>query len=57
MVVHDVLANPSHTGPPFSMLFALNMALTATYGTVHSAQEVAAWMGEAGWRIHVTGSL
>jgi cyclopropane fatty-acyl-phospholipid synthase-like methyltransferase len=49
VVVHDVLANELHTGPAFSMLFGLNMALTATYGTVHSAQEVAAWMAEAGF--------
>ena len=49
VVVHDVLANEQRTGPAFSMLFGLNMALTATYGTVHSAQEVARWMTEAGF--------
>jgi hypothetical protein len=49
VVVHDVLANEQRTGPTFSMLFGLNMALTATYGTVHSAQDVARWMAEAGF--------
>ncbi len=49
VIVHDVLANAAKTGPTFSMLFGLNMALTATYGTVHSSEEVARWMGEAGF--------
>ena len=49
VIVHDVLANDEKTGPPFSMLFGLNMALTATYGTVHSSAEIAQWMIEAGF--------
>ncbi len=49
VVVHDVLSNRDKTGPVFSQLFGLNMALTADYGTVHSAEEVAGWMREAGF--------
>ena len=49
VIVHDVLANDDKAGPPFAMLFGINMALTATYGTVHSSREVAQWMGEAGF--------
>jgi len=49
VIVHDVLANEAKTGPAFSMLFGLNMALTAEYGTVHSSEEIARWMGEAGF--------
>lgn len=49
VVVHDVLSNREKTGPVFSQLFGLNMALTADYGTVHSAEEVAGWMREAGF--------
>jgi len=49
VIVHDVMANAEKTGPAFSMLFGLNMALTATYGTVHSAEEIAGWMREAGF--------
>lgn len=49
VVVHDVLCNAEKTGSAFSLLFGLNMALTATYGTVHSSEEVARWMGEAGF--------
>ena len=49
VVVHDVLANADKSGPPFALLFGLNMALTATYGAAHSSEEVAQWMGEAGF--------
>jgi cyclopropane fatty-acyl-phospholipid synthase-like methyltransferase len=49
VVVHDVLSNGEKTGPAFSLLFGLNMALTASYGTVHSSEEVAQWMTEAGF--------
>lgn len=49
VVVHDVLANDDKTGPAFSMLFGINMALTANYGTVHSSGEVGHWMAEAGF--------
>lgn len=49
VVVHDVLSNAEKTGPAFSLLFGLNMALTANYGAAHSSEEVAQWMGEAGF--------
>ncbi len=49
VIVHDVMANGEKTGPAFSMLFGLNMALTATYGTVHSSEEIAGWMQEVGF--------
>lgn len=49
VVVHDVLCDDDKAGPPFALLFGINMALTATFGTVHSSQEVAQWMAEAGF--------
>ena len=49
VVVHDVLCNDDRSGPPFALLFGLNMALTSEYGAVHSRADVAAWMGEAGF--------
>lgn len=49
VVVHDVLCNADKSGPPFALLFGINMALTAKYGTVHSSEQVALWMGEAGF--------
>jgi hypothetical protein len=49
VVVHDVLCNEDKAGPPFALLFGLNMALTSNFGAVHSSGEVAQWMAEAGF--------
>jgi hypothetical protein len=50
VIVHDVLCNDDRSGPPFALLFGLNMALTANYGTVHSSGDVANWMTECGFK-------
>jgi len=47
--VLDMMTDASHTHPPFSALFAVNMALTTTNGWVFSDQELKGWLEEAGF--------
>jgi cyclopropane fatty-acyl-phospholipid synthase-like methyltransferase len=47
--VLDMMTDSSHTSPPFSALFGLNMALTTLNGWVFSDEELRGWMQEAGF--------
>jgi len=49
IVVNDVFCNKEKDGPPFVMLFGINMMLTSDNGTVHSTDEVSQWLTEAGF--------
>ena len=46
--VLDMMTGSDHTTPPFSALFALNMALTTEHGWVFSDAELRNWMTAAG---------
>ena len=50
-VVHvmDMMTDHTHTAPPFSALFGVNMALTTENGWVFSDQELKEWMEAAGF--------
>lgn len=48
LYVLDLMTGPDHTTPPFSALFALNMALTTENGWVFSDEELRGWMTQAG---------
>ncbi len=48
LYVLDMMTGADHTTPPFSALFALNMALTTENGWVFSDVELRTWMEEAG---------
>ncbi len=50
-VVHvmDMMTDATHTSPPFSALFGINMALTKEDGWVFSDAELKGWMEEAGF--------
>lgn len=48
LYVLDLMTGADHTTPPFSALFALNMALTTENGWVFSDAELQGWMTEAG---------
>ena len=43
----DMMTDSTHTQPPFSALFALNMALTTQNGWVFSDSELKTWLTEA----------
>ena len=47
--VMDLMTDGSRTAPPFSALFALNMALTTEHGWVFSDDDMRQWLGEAGF--------
>lgn len=48
LYVLDLMTGPDHTTPPFSALFAVNMALTTDNGWVFSTDELQEWMTAAG---------
>lgn len=47
--VLDMMTGPDHTTPPFSALFAVNMALTTDHGWVFSDAELRGWMEATGF--------
>ena len=47
--VMDMMTDASHVKPPFSAMFAVNMALTKEHGWVFSDVELRGWMEEAGF--------
>jgi ubiquinone/menaquinone biosynthesis C-methylase UbiE len=48
--VMDMMTDASHVNPPFSAMFAVNMALTKEHGWVFSDVELRGWMEEAGFQ-------
>jgi len=50
VMVLDLMTDMTHANPPFSALFAVNMALTTDAGWVFSDNELAGWMSAAGFR-------
>lgn len=49
LFINDVFCNKEKDGPPFAMLFGINMLLTSNFGTVHSTFDVTQWLMEAGF--------
>lgn len=49
LFVLDLMTDRTHAWPPFSALFAVNMALTTTNGWVFSDAELRGWLAEAGF--------
>ncbi|MDD4101519.1 MAG: methyltransferase [Kiritimatiellae bacterium] len=55
--VLDMMTDETHTWPPFSALFAVNMALTTYHGWVFSDAELYGWLSEAGFESCVTSPV
>ncbi|MFP4500903.1 MAG: methyltransferase [Candidatus Hydrogenedentota bacterium] len=49
LVIKDFITDPGHTGPPFSLIFALHMLLHTEQGRTYSQDEVQAWTDAAGF--------
>jgi len=49
LIIKDFLTDKDHTGPPFSLLFALQMLLHTQGGDTYSVDEVSVWTREAGF--------
>ncbi|HXM96887.1 MAG TPA: methyltransferase [Candidatus Dormibacteraeota bacterium] len=50
LYVMDMMTDQSHINPPFSAMFAVNMALTKEHGWVFSDAELKQWVTVAGFR-------
>jgi len=48
LVVQDFIVGEERTGPPFGVLFALNMLVGTEAGDTYTESEVRGWMAEAG---------
>ncbi len=49
ILILDMMTDRTHTQPPFSALFAVNMALTTHHGWVFSDSELHEWLAAAGF--------
>ncbi len=49
IAVMEFLVNKDHTGPPVSLLFAVNMLVNTETGDTFSFEEISAWLREAGF--------
>ena len=47
--IMDMMTDSTRAAPPFSALFALNMALTTANGWVFSDEDICGWLSEAGF--------
>ena len=47
--VLDMMTDATHANPPFSALFAINMALTMPNGWVFSDEELKGWLADSGF--------
>jgi ubiquinone/menaquinone biosynthesis C-methylase UbiE len=49
MVIIDMIPNDERTGPPFSLLFAVNMLVNTEFGNTYTLAEYTSWLQEAGF--------
>lgn len=57
IMILDMMTDATHTQPPFSALFAVNMALTTYNGWVFADTELHNWLQEAGFQNCTTKSV
>jgi predicted O-methyltransferase YrrM len=48
LVIQDFIVDEARTGPPFGVLFALNMLVGTAAGDTYTESEAMQWMAEAG---------
>ena len=49
IVVIDMLPNDARTGPPYQLIFALNMLVNTERGDTYTLAEYTAWLNDAGF--------
>lgn len=49
IAIQEFLVNSDRTGPPMSLVFAVNMLVNTEHGDTFSFDEIAAWLKEAGF--------
>ena len=50
VVVIDMIPNDERTGPPFALIFALNMLLNTEKGGTYTLEEYTRWLNDAGFK-------
>ncbi len=48
-VILDMIPNDARTGPPFPLIFALNMLVNSDEGDTFTFAEYSQWLSEAGF--------
>jgi ubiquinone/menaquinone biosynthesis C-methylase UbiE len=49
IAVAEFLVNDERTGPPMGLIFGVNMLVATDHGDTYSFNEIAGWLGEAGF--------
>lgn len=49
MVIIDMIPNDERTGPPYALLFALNMLVNTEEGGTYTLAEYTDWLKDAGF--------
>ncbi len=49
LAIIDMIPNDERTGPPFALIFALNMLVNTATGSTYTLPEYRNWLGEAGF--------
>src|SRR6202012_2150921 len=49
LAIIDMIPNEERTGPPFPLIFALNMLVQPDAGGTYTLNEYKTWLGEAGF--------
>lgn len=50
LILKDFFTDPGHTGPPFSLVFAVHMLLHTAAGRTYSTEQARGWTDAAGFR-------
>ena len=50
IAIIDMIPNDERTGPPFALIFALNMLINTEVGDTYTLAEYTAWLNDAGFR-------
>ncbi|MDT4896197.1 MAG: hypothetical protein QOH25_1274 [Acidobacteriota bacterium] len=50
IVIIDMIPNDERTGPPFALIFALNMLVNTEKGGTYTLEEYTRWLGDAGFQ-------
>lgn len=50
LAIIDMIPNDERTGPPFALVFALNMLVNTKHGNTYTLREYRGWLAEAGFR-------
>jgi ubiquinone/menaquinone biosynthesis C-methylase UbiE len=57
VVVIDMLPNDARTGPPYQLIFALNMLVNTERGDTYTLAEYTRWLQEAGFPLVTTADI